>query len=111
MSGEGKSFVALNLAMVQALSGKKVVIMEMDLRKPNIMAKLGVKNPRGFSNYVISSSMPPEEIIYPSGIHDNLFLISSGPIPPNPSELILSDRNRILGELAQAGALGEVAPR
>lgn len=92
MSGEGKSFIALNLALVIAFSGKKVVVMEMDLRKPNLSVKLNSKNKIGFSNYIIASNMAAEEIIHPSGINENLFLISSGPIPPNPSELILSER-------------------
>lgn len=96
MSGEGKSFVALNLAMVMAISGKKVVVMEMDLRKPNLSTKLEIKNTFGFSNYIISRDINPLDIVVPSGIHHNLSLISSGPIPPNPAELLLSDRT---GEL------------
>ncbi|GEP97447.1 GumC family protein [Chitinophaga cymbidii] len=92
MGGEGKSFVAVNLAMVMALSGKKVVMMEMDLRKPNIMTKLDVKGKLGFSNYVISGDITPEDIIVPSGIHPDLYVISAGPIPPNPSEMIMSSR-------------------
>lgn len=92
MSGEGKSFVAINLALILAFSGKKVVAMEMDLRKPNLSVKLKPKNIIGFSNYIISDDLTPKDIIQPSGINDNLFLIGSGPIPPNPSELILSER-------------------
>src|SRR5690606_11252857 len=53
MSGEGKSFISLNLAMVLAVSGKRVVIMEMDLRKPSLSVKLNAKNNIGYSNYII----------------------------------------------------------
>ena len=92
MSGEGKSFVTMNLAAVLALSGKKVLIMELDLRKPKISNYLGLDNSNGFSNYIISSDMSIPSIIVPSNVHENLFLISSGPIPPNPTELILDAR-------------------
>ncbi|MGK6351554.1 GumC family protein [Parapedobacter sp. DT-150] len=98
MSGEGKSFVALNMAMIFAVSGKRVVLMEMDLRKPNISAKLDKPNEVGFTNFVIDSDLTPREILAPSGIHENLLLIGSGPIPPNPAETILSHR---LDELMQ----------
>lgn len=92
MSGEGKSFVALNMAMIFAVSGKRVVVMEMDLRKPNLSVKLNIPNSFGFTNYVITSSQTTNSIIRPSGIHEGLYIISSGPIPPNPAEMILSKR-------------------
>ncbi|MGX5687388.1 GumC family protein [Arcticibacter tournemirensis] len=92
MPGEGKSFVAINLATVLAISGKKVVVMEMDLRKPNLSNKLDLKNTFGFTNYIISEEVQREQVVRPSGINDNLFIISSGPIPPNPTETILHSR-------------------
>lgn len=98
MSGEGKSFVALNMSMIFAVSGKRVVLMEMDLRKPNISVKLDKSNNLGFTNYIINSDLAPTDILTPSGTHENLFLIASGPIPPNPAETILSHR---LDELMQ----------
>jgi len=91
MSGEGKSFIASNLAMVFALANKKVVLLELDLRKPKVMTSLEVKYNKGFSQYVIGAAAL-EDIIIPSGIHENLFLVPAGPIPPNPSELILHER-------------------
>ena len=92
MSGEGKSFITMNLASVLALSGKKVLIMELDLRKPKISNYLGFDNSNGFSNYIISPNTEISSIIAPSYINENLFIISSGPIPPNPTELILDSR-------------------
>lgn len=56
MTGEGKSFIALNLAQVYAYSGKRVLLMELDLRKPKLSSLLGIKNEIGFSNFIISSS-------------------------------------------------------
>jgi len=88
MSGEGKSFVSLNVASTLALSGKRVVLMELDLRKPKISKYLGLDNSVGFSNYAIGQT-EYDKIIVPSGVQDNFFIIPSGPIPPNPSELII----------------------
>jgi len=88
MSGEGKSFVAINLASTFALSGKKVVLLELDLRKPKISQNLGIDNSVGFSSYAIEQASY-NEIIKPSGIVEDLFVIPSGPIPPNPAELIM----------------------
>lgn len=90
MSGEGKTFIATNLAAVLSLSGKKVLLMEMDLRKPKISEKLGIDNRTGFSTYSIGKT-PLSELIKPSGINDNCWIITSGPIPPNPAELLLTD--------------------
>ena len=67
--------------------------MELDLRKPKISNYLGIDNSNGFSNYIISNDMPISSIIVPTNAHENLFLISSGPIPPNPTELILDSRS------------------
>jgi len=95
MSGEGKSFVAMNLAATLALSGKKVVLMEMDLRKPKISEKLNLSCQEGFSTYAIGRT-PLEALIQPSGIHENCWVITSGPIPPNPAELLLLEQTKQL---------------
>lgn len=90
MSGEGKSFISLNLSSTLALSGKKVVLMELDLRKPKISKYLGIDNVIGFSNYAIGQASY-EQILIPSGVQENFYIIPSGPVPPNPSELIVMD--------------------
>ncbi|WP_291909313.1 polysaccharide biosynthesis tyrosine autokinase [Chitinophaga sp. CB10] len=95
MSGEGKSFVATNLAAVIALSGKRVLLMEMDLRKPKISENLGLSNHTGFSTYAIGKSAL-DSVLKPSGIHENCWLMSSGPIPPNPAELLLMENTGLL---------------
>lgn len=92
MSGEGKSFTAINLANVLALLGKKVLLMELDLRKPGLSNKLNVANNLGFSNYVINESVQTADIIKPLAMSENLFIITSGLLPPNPIELLMSDR-------------------
>jgi len=92
MSGEGKSFTAINLGNILALAGKKVLLMELDLRKPGLSAKLGVANEIGFSNFTIDSNIKASNIIKPLSISKNMFILSSGPLPPNPAETLMSDR-------------------
>lgn len=98
MSGEGKSFTAINLGNILALTGKKVLLMELDLRKPGLSAKLGVNNDVGFTNYIISPDMNHADIIVPLAINENLFIISSGPLPPNPAETLINENTGILLE-------------
>ncbi len=88
MSGEGKSFAAINLAITFAISGNKVVLIEFDLRKPKISKHLGIDKSTGISGYVIGQ-YGLDDIIIPSGIDDNLFVIPSGHIPPNPAEMMM----------------------
>jgi capsular exopolysaccharide synthesis family protein len=92
--GEGKSFVAANLAISLALTDKKVVLLEVDLRKPKLSEIFGMNsaaNGNGISNYLIGEK-EADEIIKRTEANPNLFIISAGPIPPNPSELILNGR-------------------
>lgn len=96
MSGEGKSFTAINLGNILALAGKRVLLMELDLRKPGLSAKLGLSNDIGFSNYTISPEIKIADIIKPLSINKNMFIISSGPLPPNPAETLLSENTPIL---------------
>jgi len=90
ISGEGKTFVALNLAGIIAYSGKKVVILDLDMRKPKIHLGLEVSNLKGMSTILIGRDTV-EECIQHSQL-ENMDFITSGPIPPNPSELMLSKK-------------------
>lgn len=99
MSGEGKSFAAINLGSALALLGKKVLLMEIDLRKPGLSNKLGISNGVGFSNYIIDERLTTADIIKPVGsITSNLWVISSGPLPPNPIEILMNERTAGLME-------------
>lgn len=89
VSGEGKTFVALNLAGIIAMSGKKTIIVDLDLRKPKVHMGFNVPNTNGMSNLIIKHSTL-DECIRHSEI-ENLDFITAGEVPPNPSELILSD--------------------
>lgn len=90
MSGEGKSFVSSNIAAALAVSGKKTVLLELDLRKPKVSKYLDLSNKIGLSNYLIGKT-EVKDIIQPTKVNPNFFVIGSGPIPPNPSELLIQD--------------------
>ena len=90
ISGEGKTFNAINLAGVIAFSGKKVVILDLDMRKPKIHLGFNVENNRGISTILIGKDKFQDCLIKSS--LDNLDFITAGPIPPNPSELIISPK-------------------
>jgi capsular exopolysaccharide synthesis family protein len=89
-SGEGKSTVMSNLAITIAESGKKVVLIDCDLRKPSIHKKLGVTNSIGVTNMLVQG-VQKEEAIFKTAVN-NLFVLTSGPIPPNPAELLGSKK-------------------
>src|SRR5688572_5060429 len=90
ISGEGKTFVAINIAGVLAFTGKKVVIIDLDMRKPKIHKGFGVSNNIGMST--ILTGITPIEDCFMNSPMDNLKFITAGPSPPNPSELILSKK-------------------
>jgi tyrosine-protein kinase Etk/Wzc len=92
VSGEGKTFISINMASVYALMGKKTLLIGLDLRKPKIAEDFGLKNDVGMST-CLSKGVSWKEVVKPSGF-DNLEVILSGPIPPNPAELLLQDNFR-----------------
>ncbi len=98
ISGEGKTFIAINIAGIIAYSGKKVIILDLDMRKPKIHLGFGVQNIKGMSTILIEKDSIENCIQH--SVMDNLDFITAGPIPPNPSELIISDRmEQVLDEL------------
>lgn len=90
-SGEGKSFISTNLGAVLALSGKRTVILEFDIRKPKIMKGLGLHERKGITNYIVGS-ISLQEVIHPVPDVENLFVVPCGPVPPNPAEMLLSEK-------------------
>lgn len=87
---EGKTFTSINTASVLSLSGKKTLLIGLDLRKPKIFDDFGINNNLGIVNYIIGQN-DIDEITQFSG-YENLDIITSGPIPPNPSELLINDK-------------------
>jgi capsular exopolysaccharide synthesis family protein len=90
ISGEGKTFTTINLATVLAFSGKKTLIVGADLRRPKLFDDFGLTNAKGLSSYLVKLN-DFQQVVQHTGL-ENLDLISGGPVPPNPSELILSER-------------------
>jgi tyrosine-protein kinase Etk/Wzc len=91
IAGEGKTFTSMNLGAVWALANKKTVIVELDLRKPKISKSLALLNKKGISNYIIGD-VSKEELAVPVENVKNLYVIPAGPVPPNPSELMLDEK-------------------
>lgn len=90
-SGEGKSFISTNVGGVMALAGKKTIVLEFDIRKPKIMSGLGLQRRAGITNFLLGKSeMEGLPLLVPG--YDNLFVLSCGPVPPNPSELLLDPK-------------------
>lgn len=100
MSGEGKTFLALNLAAAFSYYGKKTLFLEFDLRNPKLVEYLGIDQAKGLSSYLINDARL-EDIIQQSNMK-NLDIIQAGEIPPNPVELIASDNTRNLFEILQS---------
>ena len=90
-SGEGKSFVSTNMAAVLALAGKKTIILEFDIRKPKVLTGLHISKRSGITNYLMGKATL-EELIMPVPDYDQLFVMACGPIPPNPSEMLLDPK-------------------
>ncbi|TDH23285.1 polysaccharide biosynthesis tyrosine autokinase [Segetibacter sp. 3557_3] len=91
IAGEGKTFTSMNIGAVWAVANKKTVILELDLRKPKISAALQLENYKGISNYMLGQVTVEQLPIPVKGI-DNLYIIPAGPIPPNPSELLMDSK-------------------
>jgi tyrosine-protein kinase Etk/Wzc len=87
-SGEGKSFVSTNLGAVMSLANKRTIILEFDIRKPKVLSHMGLPKKPGITNYMLGK-VKLEELPIPVPNYDNLFVLACGPIPPNPSELLL----------------------
>jgi capsular exopolysaccharide synthesis family protein len=88
LAGEGKSTTAVNLAVVFAQQGKRVLLIDADMRKPTVHYVFGINNTSGLTN-VLTKQISLEEAVVQTEIQ-NLFLLSSGTVPPNPAELLSS---------------------
>ena len=88
----GKTFISTNLGMGLAITGKRVVLVDLDIRKCQLSERMGLMNETGVTNYITGREQDVKNILYKSKYNDNLFIVPSGPTPPNPAELLLSGR-------------------
>ena len=88
VSGEGKSFVALNTAISLSLLNKRVLLVGLDLRIPRLREYMNLETRDGITAYLSGYEKDLNSLIVPSGITENLFALPSGAIPPNPAELM-----------------------
>ena len=99
--GEGKTFTATNMAALMAQAGKKTLLIDYDLHKPRVHKALGVPRGTGLSGYLIGQ-VPWSMAVQPTDI-PGLDVITSGPVPPNASELVLNDRtDELIAEARKA---------
>ncbi len=92
LSKEGKSFTAMNLAISIAISGKKVLLIGMDVRAPKLLEYFDLDDKFGLTNYISSDEIALKDVIMKAPGIDNLNILPSGSIPPNPSELLMSPK-------------------
>ncbi|MDD5149975.1 MAG: polysaccharide biosynthesis tyrosine autokinase [Flavobacterium sp.] len=90
--GEGKTFISANLAGVFALSGKKVLLMGMDIRNPKLSEYIDTHETRGLTNYLTTANASIKDYIYPLKGFEELYVLSAGSIPPNPTELLMNKK-------------------
>jgi capsular exopolysaccharide synthesis family protein len=101
-SGEGKTFVSINLAVSISLTGKKVVLVGMDLRKPMLARHFNILEQEGMSSYLSGNQQDIKKIIYKAREFKDLYIIPGGIIPPNPNELIMSEKfDELIAELRE----------
>jgi tyrosine-protein kinase Etk/Wzc len=95
ISGEGKSFIAANLAVSLSLTGKKVVLVDLDLNNPSLSKILGVDYEGGVTEF-LEGEKTPDQIINKLITHDNLYFIPAGSLPENPTELLANGKVKSL---------------
>ena len=92
ISGEGKSFISANLAISLSLLGKKVVIVGLDIRKPGLNKVFNIaKKEHGITQFLTNPTINLMDLVQPSDINSNLYILPGGTVPPNPTELLARD--------------------
>jgi tyrosine-protein kinase Etk/Wzc len=101
ISKEGKSFISLNLAATYALSDKKVLLIGTDLRAPKLQEYLGVRANYGVTNFITNPNLTLDDLAVDFPGYPGMKIVTSGPIPPNPAELLASHRVKELFDAAK----------
>ena len=90
IAGEGKTTSAISLALTYVQAGSNVLLVDCDLRNPSLHNELALSNEVGLTNYLVGDHRPSE--IIQTGVVDGLYVLTTGPLPPNPAELLDSNR-------------------
>lgn len=97
-SGDGKTYFSINLAAIYSMASKKTILVDMDIRKPSINQRFNIVQPNGVTNYLIGQNSLDEVILHLPKV--DFDLLPAGSIPPNPGELIRSDKlSELINEL------------
>lgn len=100
--GEGKSFTSSNLAVVLAQAGKRILIVDSDIRRPTLHKNFSVSNETGLTNLLLADDQTDSSPYVQKANYDGLYVLTSGPLPPNPSELLSSPHMaRVVAALRQ----------
>jgi capsular exopolysaccharide synthesis family protein len=102
LAGEGKTVTAANLAVVFAQAGRRVLLLDADLRKPGVHLMFGLSNAQGLTT-LMRGDGPAVGAVVQATEQDNLHVLPAGPLPPNPAELLGSQRMRAVLESLKAG--------
>ncbi|MGA1408263.1 MAG: GumC family protein [Prochlorotrichaceae cyanobacterium] len=102
MPADGKSTVSLHLAKAAAAMGQRVLLVDADLRRPKLHRRLSLFNGQGLANLITNGDIPIDNVIQPSGLEDNLWVLTSGQRPPDPSRLLSSETMKRLNQTLQS---------
>jgi tyrosine-protein kinase Etk/Wzc len=102
LAREGKTFVSINFASVSAAAGKKVLIVGLDLRRQKLLKYLNLQPHKGISNFLVDYNSHIEDFIIPFPDNEEIHILPSGDIPPNPAELMMQDRLQDVFNYARA---------
>lgn len=89
---EGKTFFSMNLALSFALTNKKVILVGLDIRRPQLKKHFSITTNKGITSFLSGQESDLESLIVPSGMSEYLDLLPAGPVPPNPNELLTNSR-------------------
>ncbi len=101
ISGEGKTFIATNLALSFALTGKRTLVVGADIRRPVLAMNFNLDNKRGLTTYLSGQETDVDSLVMECPQSPNLFVMPAGPVPPNPNELLLNGRFKELIDIVR----------
>lgn len=102
VSGEGKTFISSNIALTFALAGKKTLAVGMDIRRPVLAHRFNRSNDVGVTSFLSGQAMNLDAMISKSDQHENLYILSAGPVPPNPNELLMSENMKVMFDMLRS---------